>query len=202
MTSPINPNSAFKNMPLSSSKDNKQVSSQQQTERTQDIKPSIAAINKKQLNAAIVQSSIQYSGSIADKPNTLLLKTALQGINDSLKEMGVETTVEETHEKSEIDFSPEATAERILSFSTQFLGAYQRQNPEMDEQEAIRSFVDVIEGGIKQGFAEAREVLDGLNVLEGDIADNIDKTYQIIEQGLQDFIDSFAVEEDTPETES
>ncbi len=43
-------------------------------------------------------------------------------------------------------------------------------------------------GGIDQGFSEARDVLGGLKVLEGEIADNIDKTYEIIQKGLEDFL--------------
>ena len=90
----------------------------------------------------LLQSSLQFNETIANKPNTLLLKAALQGINDVLKNMGVENTVEETYQKPEIDFSPEATADRILSFSMQFFAAYQEQHPEMDEQEEQQSGAD------------------------------------------------------------
>ncbi|MBT5370276.1 MAG: DUF5610 domain-containing protein, partial [Gammaproteobacteria bacterium] len=49
----------------------------------------------------------------------------------------------------------------------------------------------IIGGGIDQGFAEAREILDGLSVLEGDIATNIDATYDLVQEGLQAFIESY-----------
>ena len=49
----------------------------------------------------------------------------------------------------------------------------------------------MIGGGIDQGFKEARDILNSLGVLEGEIADNIDKTYELVQTGLQDFRDSF-----------
>ena len=52
--------------------------------------------------------------------------------------------------------------------------------------------VAVIGGGIEQGFAEAREILDGLGVLQGDIANNIEQTYQRVQEGLQAFRAQFS----------
>ena len=58
-------------------------------------------------------------------------------------------------------------------------------------EEALVKFTDIISGGIAQGFAEARDILDGLQVLEGDIASNIDKTYDLVQTGLAAFIENF-----------
>ena len=40
------------------------------------------------------------------------------------------------------------------------------------------------------GCAEAREVLDSLSMLEGEIADNIDKTYDLVQVGLDAFLNN------------
>jgi hypothetical protein len=48
--------------------------------------------------------------------------------------------------------------------------------------------VETLQKGVDQGFKEARELLDGLKVLNGDIASNIDKTYDLVRQGYTDFI--------------
>ena len=45
----------------------------------------------------------------------------------------------------------------------------------MGEAEALTSFVDIFSGGIERVFAEAKEILDRLNVFGGDIAENIEK---------------------------
>ena len=135
---------------------------------------------------------------MANQPQALLLKTALEGINEALKALGMEKTVEQSADEG-IDVSPEATADRIVAFSTNFFPLYAEQHPEMDEQQALTKFVDIISGGIDQGFEEAKEVLSGLNVLEGDIATNIDKTYELVQQGLADFIDQYNTVEESGE---
>ncbi|RDH89593.1 MAG: hypothetical protein DIZ77_00365 [endosymbiont of Seepiophila jonesi] len=45
----------------------------------------------------------------------------------------------------------------------------------------------IIRDAIEQGFAEAREILDGLSVLEGDISANIDTTFELVLEGLERF---------------
>ena len=56
----------------------------------------------------------------------------------------------------------------------------------------MNQFVDVISGGIDQGFAEAREILDGLKVLNGDIASNIDATYELVQDKLAAFVENLS----------
>lgn len=175
--------------------DNKPVG-QQVSELAHDKKidqpqDSIFVSSKKQLNAAIIESSLKYNTTVGDQPLSLVLKTALQGINEALKASGVENNVEEAYE-SGVDFSPEATAERIVSFSTQFLASYRAQNSEMSEEESLTAFVDIISSGIDLGFSEAKDILGGLKVLEGDVSDNIDKTYALVQSGLQAFVDALS----------
>jgi hypothetical protein len=86
-----------------------------------------------------------------------------------------------------VDNSPEATAQRILGFATGFYESFKSQHADMGQTEVTDHFLDVIKGGIEQGFKEAREILDGLGVLQGSIASNIDKTYELIQKGLADF---------------
>jgi len=198
MSSPINPNATFSQdvRSLAKNPDKKadepmgqQVSNLAHEKKTSAAQESASVSQKKQLNAAIIESSLKFSNTIGDKPLSLLLKTALQGINEALKAGGVETSVEEAYD-SGIDVSPEATAERIVAFSTQFLGSYREQHPEMDEEQSLTAFIEIISGGIEQGFGEAKDILGGLKVLEGEIATNIDKTYELVQEGLQSFVDS------------
>ena len=200
MHSPIKPNATFSQdvRSLAKAQDKKengpmgqQVSDLAHEKKIGEVQEPIAISNKKQLNAAIIESTLKFSNTVGDQPLSLLLKTALQGINEALKEGGVESSVEDAYE-SGIDFSPEATAERIVSFSTQLLGAYREQHPEMAEEESLASFVDIIGGGIEQGFSEAKDILGNLKVLAGDISNNVDKTYELVQKGLQSFVDSFS----------
>ncbi|MCP4322591.1 MAG: hypothetical protein GY787_12250 [Alteromonadales bacterium] len=171
-----------------------QISKLAHNSKSEEVEAPISVTNKKLLNASILESTMKYEGTVASQPQALLLKTALEGINEALKELGFEKTVEESVDEG-IDVSPEATAERIVAFSTNFFPLYLEQHPEMNEQEALTKFVDVIGGGIDQGFSEAKDVLSGLNVLEGDIASNIDKTYELVQKGLADFIEKYNSDE-------
>ena len=200
MSSPIKPNDTYsqdvRSLTKASEKSDSKPVGQQVSELAQEKKinptqDSIFVSSKKQLNAAIIESSLKYNTTVGDQPLSLVLKTALQGINEALKASGVEKNVEEAYE-SGIDFSPEATAERIVSFSTQFLGAYREQNPQMSQEESLTAFVDIISGGIDQGFGEAKDILGGLKVLEGEVTENIDKTYALVQSGLQAFVDALS----------
>lgn len=165
-----------------------------------EVKESIAISQKKQLNAAIIESSLKFSNTVGDQPLSLTLKTALQGINEALQADGIESNVEDAYE-SGVDYSPEATAERIVAFSTQFLGSFREHNPEMSEEESLSAFMDVISSGIDQGFDEAKEILGGLKVLEGEVSENIDTTYDLVQKGLQAFVDSLDKQEEETTTE-
>lgn len=157
----------------------------------QDVKEvsvdSMQQANKKQVNAAILQGAIDQVGNgIQDQPMSLVLKSALQGINEALQDIQPEASLKDSYE-SGIDFSPEAVAERIVSFSTNFFSAYQEQHPELSEQEARDSFTELMIGGVEQGVGEAKEILEALSVLEGDVADNIDKTMELILERFESF---------------
>jgi len=204
MNSTIKPNATYSQdlRPLAKAQDKKesgpmgqQVSALANEKKTEEVQEPISVTSKQQLNAAIIESSLKFNNTVGDQPLSLLLKTALQGINEALKEGGIDSSVGDAYE-SGLDFSPEATAERIVSFSTQFLSSYRDQHPEMSEEEALTSFVEIISGGIDQGFSEAKDILGGLKVLEGDIASNIDKTYELVQKGLQSFVDSFSKSEE------
>jgi len=171
-----------------------QVSELARNKEPEGVQAPISVTNKKLLNASILESAMKYENTVANQPQALLLKAALEGINEALKALGVEKTIEDSVDEG-IDVSPEATADRIVAFSTNFFPLYLEQHPEVDEQEALSKFVDVIGAGIDQGFSEAKDVLSGLNVLEGDIASNIDKTYELVQKGLADFIESYNSDE-------
>lgn len=143
---------------------------------------------KASLNQAIIESQLSVSVGAKDQPMALLFKTVLEALKEHVEPILGANAIEQAYD-SGLDVSPEATAERIVSQSTAFFSAFQSQERHqgLSLQEQLDKFLDVIGGGIDQGFAEAREILDGLGVLEGDIASNIDKTYELVQQGLEAF---------------
>ncbi len=138
-------------------------------------------------NQAILDASLNVSISAGNRSLELLYRAAADKLNELLAaDFGPDAL--QSALDSGVDVSPDATAGRILSMSTAFLPAYLEQHPELGEDEARARFTELIRGGIEQGFAEARDILQGLGVLEGDIATNIDKTWDLVQQGLDAFV--------------
>jgi len=162
---------------------------QQISALAQDKKFSASESNS-ELNLSILQVSFNISEGNGDGAMSLLFKTALEGINDVLRPELGDNAIQKAYE-SGLDVSPEATSDRIVQMSTAFFDAYYSTRQDMPLDEALESFVKVIGDGIDQGFKEARDILGGLKVLEGDIASNIDKTYDLVQQGLQSFVENY-----------
>lgn len=167
---------------------NQQGSELAQTDNSEKTQASSLVSAKQQLNAAILQSTVDVNAS--NNSLSLVFKTALAGINDALKETLGDNAIKNAYD-SGVDISPEATADRIVSLSTAFFSSYQQQHPDLSQEEALTKFTDIISGGINTGFGEARDILSGLNVLEGDIANNIDLTYELVQQKLTAFVTNF-----------
>ncbi|TVP15020.1 DUF5610 domain-containing protein [Shewanella sp. KCT] len=161
----------------------------QQVSEVAKNKTALAA-SKQLMNTAILEAQQEVNLSAGNEPMQLLYKAAIEAINEELAptmgEHAIETAVAQG-----VDTSPEATAERIVSFATQFFAIHQEQNSSMSFDEQLSSFMDKIGGAIDQGFDEAKDILSGLKVLEGDIAAGVDKTYGLVQEGLQAFRDSF-----------
>jgi hypothetical protein len=144
-----------------------------------------AAKAKAQFNASIVQASLTVSLNSSNEPLSVVLKTALTGINEALKDDFGDNAIQNATSQ---DNTPEGTASRIVSLSTAFYDAFKQQHAGEDEGEVLNKFIETLKKGVDQGFKEARDVLDGLKVLNGDVASNIDKTYDLVQQGYADFI--------------
>ncbi len=170
----------------------REVSEMAHIKNANKVHESVSRSVKNQQNAAISQSAVDMSTSAGNEPLSLVLKTALDGINEALKETMGENAVQSTYD-SGLDVSPETTAERIVSLSTAFFGQFQEQHTEMDQYETLAAFTEIIRGGIEKGFTEARNILSGLNVLKGEIADNIDKTYALLQDGLKSFVEGHEI---------
>ncbi|MGL5394367.1 MAG: DUF5610 domain-containing protein [Shewanella sp.] len=146
--------------------------------------------SKQLMNQAILSAQEDVSLKSGDQSMTLLYRAAIEAINKELAPSMGENAIQTAYDNG-VDTSPEATADRIVSFATQFFSVHQQQNSNMSLDEQLDSFMSIIGGAIDNGFKEARDILSGLKVLQGDIADGVDKTYGLVQEGLQDFRDSF-----------
>ena len=169
-----------------SSVTNTTVPNQAVTEANSQPKPSVSQLSRQMINNSILAAQEEVSIAAGDKSMALLYRAAIEAINEELAPTMGDNAVQKNAE-SDVDYSPEATADRIVSFATNFFAVHQQQNRSMSIDEQLDSFMVKIGGAIDQGFKEASEILSGLKVLEGDIAAGVDKTYEFIQQGLAQF---------------
>jgi len=139
---------------------------------------------RSQLNAAIVTASFEVSIKTKNEPLTLLLKTAITGINDLLKPQFGENAIQNAASQ---DNTAEGTSGRIVSLSTGFYEAFKQQHTGEDEAAVLKSFMATIRSGFEQGYKEASGILQGMNVLNSDVASGISKTYDLVQKGYADF---------------
>lgn len=149
----------------------------------------MSAENKQQLNRSILESQLSLSMKTDNKSMSLLYRNLTDAIKDRMAEdteaANASDGVEQKYQDE--DNSPKATAERIVAFATRFFEHYQKNHPELEGEEALDGFLTLMGGAIDKGFADARNMLDGMQQLQGKVATDIDDTYSLIQQGLQDY---------------
>jgi hypothetical protein len=89
------------------------------------------------LNASIVQASLTVSLNSSNDPLSVVLKTALTGINEALKDDFGDNAIQNAASQ---DNTPEGTASRIVSLSTAFYEAFKQQHKGEDEGEVLNKF--------------------------------------------------------------
>lgn len=159
-------------------------SSKSNSIQTSTSTASTLARTKSTQNAAILQASLDVSIQSKNQPLALLLKSAITGINDLLKSQFGENAIQAAASQ---DNTPDGTAGRIVALSTGFFEAFKQQHPGEDANDVLTKFMDTIRRGFRQGATEAQDILQGMGVLSGDIAGNIDKTLALVEKGYADF---------------
>ena len=118
--------------------------------------------------------------------NQVLIDSLNGKLNAMFQEAGMETTVDSLLE-SGLNFSPEATANRIVELATGFFEQYQTNNQGTEEGEQKEGFVEMIKGAVEEGFAAAQEMLEGLGKIDPDVQGEIDKTSDLVVNGIDDW---------------
>ncbi len=88
------------------------------------------------------------------------------------------------------DYTPDKVSGRILGFVEGSIKAKAAGGADPAE---LQEMLAQARKGVEDGFAEAKKILDGLGVLGGDIAKNIDETYSKITAGLDKLGESLGV---------
>lgn len=123
--------------------------------------------------------------SAGDNAQELVYRAAIGRLNEFLRPKFGANAIQAAA-GSNLAYSPDETAGRIVAQATDFFDSYRRNQTESDA--AVReSFMETLREGISQGFDEARNVLGGLEVLNGDIASDIDRAQALVQIGLSEF---------------
>lgn len=150
-------------------------------------------------NMMILEANYSVSLNSKDNPNSVLFQRAIDAINQELEPTLGKNAAQKAFD-SGIDFSPEATAERIVSFATSFFPLYQQNHEGEDSnlEQQLDDFIDLVGGGVDTGFGEAKDILTGLDVFNGEVEENANQTYDLIYEGFSQFKQS-VLEANDPE---
>ena len=84
------------------------------------------------------------------------------------------------------DWSAEATAQRIFDVATSFYELFAEQNGDLDGESVITAYEDEIRGAIEKGFADAMEILEGMQV-PSEVLDTANDTMTLLSERLDKF---------------
>jgi hypothetical protein len=142
--------------------------------------------SRQQLNVQILQESARVSLKTGNEPLSLLFHSAAHHIGALFPPASSDDAIPGM--VTDQDASPEATAGRILDFSTAFFESYARQHPREDPEKVATDFVDTIRKGFERGFNEARKILDGMGAFTGAVKDGVTDTWNQVQKGYDDFL--------------
>lgn len=136
---------------------------------------------------SLPQDVVQFGATKLSKEDTqrILLERAYEKLRGVVSEARTELGIPEG---AVIDTSPEATANRIADFALGFFAKYADNNGLADDEAGRKQYAEFIGAAISQGIEEARGILGALNALNGDVSSGIDKTAELIQSRLDDFV--------------
>ncbi|MBE0508663.1 MAG: DUF5610 domain-containing protein [Marinospirillum sp.] len=115
-----------------------------------------------------------------------VLRQELGDDNFSLQKLADKTSGIEGQEDY---WSPENTADRIVTGATGYFETFKKQHPNLSHEEQVEKFLSIISPAIDKGMGEAVNILEGFDVFDGDIKDNALKTQELVHDKLDAFRD-------------
>ena len=190
-----NPVQAYQNTAKQTLATPKEASSVDSPKQTDPTEPSALSTLKTEQQASLIAHLFGDGKSANESSLKLTFQAAIDKLNEvlsaefGLTEGATPPISEETlKQQGGMEYwTPENTAQRIVDGSTAFFAAFQSANPDLEGEALVDRFIEVVGGGVTQGFEEAKGLLGDMKVLEGSIADNIDKTYSLVQEGFQSF---------------
>lgn len=113
-----------------------------------------------------------------------ILRQELGDENFSLQKLADKTSGIEGQEDY---WSPENTADRIVTGATGYFETFKKQHPNLSHEEQVEKFLSIISPAVDKGIGEAINILEGFDVFDGSIKDNALKTQELVHEKLDAF---------------
>jgi hypothetical protein len=102
---------------------------------------------------------------------------AIGGLNDFLKTEGFQTI----EQLNPADYTAEKVSDRILNFIDMGLKRAEANGADSDELQRLR---EQARAGVEDGYKKAYDMLQGLGIMDGEVKAGVEKTYELLQQGL------------------
>lgn len=146
------------------------------------------SLSSTQADASAGAVNLSVGGQIDSNYVQQVLQTELgESLASALNAAGIEGQELEDVLSGAIDLSPEATSQRIIDFATSFFGSFQNNHVDEDGNTQIDGFSQLIKDAVEEGFTQSRDLLEGIGEISGQVSDDINRTYTLVMQGLDDF---------------
>ncbi|WP_321276550.1 DUF5610 domain-containing protein [Thiomicrorhabdus indica] len=137
-------------------------------------------------------------------------QSAIEAINEKLRiDLGLDSEAADPVSQQKLEeqggmeyWSSENTAKRIVDGATGFLSGFQNAHPELEGEALMDKFMDVVGGGLIQGFEQAKGFLGDLNVFEDTVEENYNATFDLVQKGMEQFRKDFlGIVDEAPATD-
>lgn len=136
-----------------------------------------AAARQKEVNHFDAPDKVTVSDDAKKVNAQHLLQTKMQEkISAMFEKYGIEMDG-----AMSLDVSVDATAQRIFDSAVGYFGLWKQQHPEASESDLIDTFESTIRGAVDQGYGEAMDILEGMD-LSKDVLDTSRKTKSKIDE--------------------
>lgn len=147
------------------------------------------------LNAQIIEASLKIEISASSNSQGLLYRSCLESVYEALSgnfesQINPDYKMPSMMDENNPFATPEGTANVILSFSLGLYAQYSASHSGEDSAETATNFIELVRGGFEKGYNEAVEILDALSVFDGTIKSEIEKTWELVQKGYDDWLAS------------
>jgi len=132
--------------------------------------------SRSDVSGAVSEKNIQPTTTFSPQSG---LKIVNDNVIDSIDKELAKTDAKSVRELDANDFTPESVAKGILGFVQDAISRARARGQSTD------GMLEQAKIGIENGFTEAKNILTSLNALSGQIAEGVQQTYNLIQNGLQ-----------------